>query len=161
MDTTITSRPEGGAGTHTHPAPFQVELTLRDGYAFDVDPLLPGVASFRVDEPPPLGAGSGPNPTRVLASALASCLAASLLFSLRKLRVGVTDLSVRATGTLTRNERGRLRVAGIQVDLMPTIPAADRERLDRSVRIFEDYCVVTQSVRPALDVTINVRPTLV
>jgi uncharacterized OsmC-like protein len=150
-------QPDAG-GTHTHPAPFQVALALREGYAFDVDPLLPGAHPFTIDEPPPLGTGSGPSPTRVLASALASCLGASLLFSMRKQHIAVHDLRIQATGTLTRNERGRLRVGSIQVDLTPTIAAADLERLARSVAIFEDYCVVTQSVRPALDVIVNVNP---
>jgi uncharacterized OsmC-like protein len=157
MDATASQT--AAAGTHTHPAPFRVDLHLQDGYAMEVDPHLAGVDPFVVDEPPPLGAGRGPNPTRLLATALASCLSASLLFSMRKQRIDVRDLRTRATGTLGRNERGRLRVTGIHVELMPTIAQADLERLQRSVQIFEDYCVVTQSVRPTLDVTVTVTPT--
>lgn len=157
MDTTTATT--AASGTHTHAAPFQVDLQLQDGYTMEVDPHLDGVAPFLVDEPPPLGAGRGPNPTRLLATALASCLSASLLFSMRKLRLDVRDLRTRATGTLGRNERGRLRVTGIHVELMPTIARADLDRLPRAVGTFEDYCVVTQSVRPTLDVTVTVTPT--
>jgi organic hydroperoxide reductase OsmC/OhrA len=160
MDATAspTRPPAPAGGTHTHPAPFQVDLHLKDGYAFDVDPRLPGVDPFVVDEPPPLGGGRGPNPTRLLATAVSSCLGSSLLFSMRKLRIDVRDLAVHATGMLTRNERGRLRVASIDVELVPTIPEADRGRLARCVEIFEDYCVVTQSIRPGVDVRVTVTP---
>jgi len=157
MDATA-SQPAAG-GTHTHPAPFQVDLHLQNGYAMEIDPHLAGVEPFLMDEPPPLGEGRGTNPTRMLAAALASCLSASLLFSMRKMRIDVRDLRTRATGTLGRNERGRLRVSGVHVELMPTIARQDLERLPRCVEIFEDYCVVTQSVRPALDVTVTVTPT--
>ncbi|HEX9563345.1 MAG TPA: OsmC family protein [Gemmatimonadaceae bacterium] len=158
----LTATPAGPVTkTHTHAVPFQVALTLTEGYAFDVDPLLPGVAPFTIDESPPLGTGRGPNPARVLASALAGCLGASLLFSMRKMRIDVRDLTVRATGTMTRNERGRLRVGSIQVDLTPTVAAADLDRLARCVATFEDYCVVTQSVRPALEVMVNVMPSVI
>ena len=70
---------ENGSGV-TDAETFAVTLTLDEGYAFDVDPGLPGARTFRVDETPPLGSGSGPNPSRVLATAIASCLCRSLLF---------------------------------------------------------------------------------
>ncbi len=160
MDTSTTpARPT--AGSVAHGAPFQVDLRLTEGYAFEVDPLQPGAGKFLIDEPPPVGAGRGPGPTRVLASAVAGCLGASLLFAMRKLRIDVKDLTVTALGSLHRNERGRLRVAAIEVELFPVIPEVDAERLPRAVEIFEDYCVVTQSVRTAIDVRVKVTPTTV
>jgi uncharacterized OsmC-like protein len=144
--------------THTHPAAFEIRLTLADGYTFDVDPSQTGAAPFVIDEPPPLGAGKGPNPVRVLASAVASCLGASLLFCLRKSRVEVQGLSVRASGIMGRNERGRLRVSGVAVELRPVLATEDLDRLARCVEVFEDYCVVTQSVRPSMDVSVTVTP---
>ncbi|MFN8582392.1 MAG: hypothetical protein U0163_15635 [Gemmatimonadaceae bacterium] len=59
--------------TDAHDA-FEVTVTLQDGYAFTVDPGIDGAAGFAIDETPPLGEGRGPNPARVLASAMASCL---------------------------------------------------------------------------------------
>jgi uncharacterized OsmC-like protein len=146
------------AATHTHPAAFEIRLSLSDGYMFTVDPSRPGAAPFVIDEPPPLGAGKGPNPVRVLASALARCLGASLLFCLRKSRVEVQGLSVAATGIMGRNERGRLRVSGIAVELRPVLATADLDRLARCVEVFEDSCVVTQSVRPSMEVSVTVTP---
>jgi uncharacterized OsmC-like protein len=158
MDSHPASSASATTSTHTHPAPFRITITLQDGYTMAVDAGQAGAAPFIIDEPPPLGAGVGPNPVRVLASAVAGCLAASLLFCLRKARVEVSGLSVHATGTMGRNERGRLRLSGVAVDLRPVIAAADVDRLERCVAVFEDYCVVTQSVRPALDVAVTVTP---
>jgi uncharacterized OsmC-like protein len=67
----------------THQFSFTVEQ--QEDYAFlirfdqDIPPLL-------ADEPPPLGQGAGPNPSRLLAASVANCLSASLLFALRKFK---------------------------------------------------------------------------
>lgn len=65
---------------------FSIELAQQADYRFEArfdDPALPPLVT---DEPPPLGGGAGPNPARLLGTAVANCLAASLLFSLRKFR---------------------------------------------------------------------------
>lgn len=55
-------RPTRNESCVTDAETFAVTLTLDEGYAFDVDPEIPGALPFRVDETPPLGSGSGPNP---------------------------------------------------------------------------------------------------
>ena len=62
---------------------FAVNLTLRDGYSFDVEFADGEGPPLIVDELPPLGEANGPNPARLLAAAVGSCLSASLLFCLR------------------------------------------------------------------------------
>ena len=138
---------------------FAVTLTLERGYRFSVDAQLPGVAPFAIDEGPPLGEGSGPNPSRLLAAAMASCLGSSLLFCLGKSRVPVRGLRVEASGTMTRNERGRLRVGHLAVTLHPDVAPEDVPRMARCLELFEDFCVVTESVRHGIGVDVAVRPT--
>lgn len=135
---------------------FSVSLELQDGYQFDVDFALAGVPSLRMDEPPPLGAGIGPNPARVLAASVGGCLSASLLFCLRKSRVNVKRLKATVQGRLVRNERGRLRVGAIAVKLDPEIEGEPKGRLDRCKELFEDFCLVTQSVRQGIDVEVEI-----
>jgi organic hydroperoxide reductase OsmC/OhrA len=137
-------------------ATFEVSLALEDGYRFTVDPGLPGAESFHVDEAPPIGAGSAASPSRVLAAAMASCLGSSLLFCLRKARIEVRALRVVARGTMVRNERGRLRVGGLHLELFPEVTAADEQRMQRCLEIFEDFCVVTESVRQGIPVVVGV-----
>ncbi|MDP3911719.1 MAG: OsmC family protein [Gemmatimonadales bacterium] len=81
--------------------PFTLSLTLQDGYGFSVDFGEDGVPPLLTDEPAPLGAGRGPNPTRLLAAAVGSCLGASLLFCLRKSRVEVMGLRTSVEGVPT------------------------------------------------------------
>jgi organic hydroperoxide reductase OsmC/OhrA len=137
---------------------FTLALDAAEGYVQTVDFDLPGVPSVVVDEPEPLGAGAGPNPARLLGAALGSCLGASLLFCLRKARLDVAGLYTVVRGTLVRNERGRLRIGGVSVRLEPRLPAAQHARVPRCVELFEDFCVVTGSVRPAIDVQVEVVP---
>jgi organic hydroperoxide reductase OsmC/OhrA len=137
---------------------FSLALTLRDGYAFSVDFEQEGVPSLLLDEPPPLGAGRGPNATRVLAAAVGNCLGASLLFCLRKSRVDVRELRTTVAGRLVRNEQGRFRIAEIRVRLTPDVPPEQRERMRRCLGLFEDFCTVTESVRQGIHVDVEVDP---
>jgi organic hydroperoxide reductase OsmC/OhrA len=137
---------------------FGVHLTLRHGFEFAADFELPGVADLVLDEPPPLGAGRGPNAARVLATAVGNCLGASLLLCLRKARIEVQALRVSVRGSFARNERGRLRIEGFQVKLEPVIPGEQRERAGRCLNLFEDFCIVTASVRQGIDVQVDVGP---
>ena len=150
--TTVASPPHDT--THS----FTLDVELDAGFAQRVDFGLPGVPPLVVDEPPPLGDLAGPNPARVLGAALATCLGASLLFCLRRGRVDVLGLRTHVDGTMARNERGRLRVAAVDVRLEPVVPADQHASVPRCLALFEDYCVVTASVRPAIDVRVTVAP---
>ena len=140
---------------------FALTLTLQGGYAFTVDFGQEGVDDLMVDEPPPFGAGRGPNAARLLAAAVGHCLGASLLFCLRRSRIPVKQLRVTVAGTLVRNERGRLRIGEIRVSLAPDITPEDRDRIGRCLDVFEDYCIVTESVRQGIPVTVAVEPAAV
>ena len=109
------------------------------------------------DEPPPLGHGAGPNPSRLLLAAVANCLSASLLFSLRKFKNDPGKLTAHARATLARNEHGRWRVQRIDVELALGAAAGSLEHLDRLLAQFEDFCVVTESVRQGIEVQVTVR----
>jgi uncharacterized OsmC-like protein len=135
-----------------------IELHLISGFAQRVDFGVFGTPSLVIDEPEPLGENGGPSPTRVLAAALASCLGASLLFCLRKARIDVLGLHTQASVGLMRNERGRLRIEKIDVQLEPVVPLDQQPRMTRCLEIFEDFCVVTASVRPGITVNVSVNP---
>jgi uncharacterized OsmC-like protein len=152
----MTDPPPAAAAGATNEQDFAVTLTLERGYRFAVDPHLPGAAGFVVDETPPVGEGLGPNPTRILAASLASCLGSSLLFCLAKSRIPVRSLRVEAGGTLVRNERGRLRVGSLAVRLFPDVAAEDVPRMQRCLELFEDFCIVTESVRHGVPVEVGV-----
>ncbi|MCS6806902.1 MAG: OsmC family protein [Acidobacteriota bacterium] len=133
-----------------------ITLEQKKDYEFVVrfDPQDGG--TWLMDESPPLGNGQGPDAARVLAAAVGNCLSASLLFCLRKAKIGVQGMKTTVTTSLQRNEQGRLRIGGIRVAIAPEIDPADRERVHRCLELFEDYCVVTQSVRRGIDVQVQV-----
>jgi len=135
---------------------FSFELELREGYSFTIRLDQPDGVEISTDEPPPLGSGAGPNAARLLAAAVGNCLAASLLFCLRKARIQVSDLRATIHGSIHRNEHGRFRIGRIQVQLEPTVAHGERDRINRCREIFEDFCIVTQSVRHGVDVDVNV-----
>ncbi len=135
-----------------------VDMTLEDGYAFGVELNDAARTSLLLDEPEPLGEGRGPNAARLLAAAVGNCLSASALLCLRKSRIEVQSMHTTVQATMVRNERGRLRIGGIQVHIEPVVAPADLGRMQRCMELFEDFCVVTQSVRDGIGVDVEVTP---
>jgi uncharacterized OsmC-like protein len=133
---------------------FTLKLTRQQDYQFNVQFDLAGVPDLQLDEPAPLGAGSGPNASRLLAAAVANCLSASLLFCLGKFKQDPQGITAHVTGKMVRNEQGRMRVGGFDVEirLEQTV-----ERLAHCADQFEDFCVVTDSVRNGIPVSVQVR----
>lgn len=137
-------------------ADLRVTVEHTGGMAFQVAFDWPEADTFAMDEPEPLGEQAGPNASRLLAASVANCLSASLLFCLRKARAEPAGLRAEATGRLTRNERGRLRVGELKVEIRVT-PAEGQEvpELGRCPDLFEDFCVITESVRQGIPIEVT------
>lgn len=133
---------------------FSVQLRLLDGFKFEID--FGDAGQLLSDEPPPLGDGEGPNPSRLLAAAVANCLAASLLFAVRKFKEDPGQVQAKVVGELERQD-GRWRIGKLQVALQLGADAATIPHLERALSQFENFCVVTQSVRQGIEVTVQVR----
>jgi organic hydroperoxide reductase OsmC/OhrA len=92
----------------------------------------------------------------MLAAAVANCLCASLLFCARRVRVEPGRIRAEITTGYTRNENGRLRIGGMRVRLDPGFAPQDAARAGRCVRLFEDFCTVSQSVRQGIPIAVEV-----
>lgn len=137
----------------------QVKITLTQisDYSFNIgfdDTELPDLVT---DEPAPLGGGAGPNPSRMLLAAIANCLSASLLFAMRKYKNQPGTIRAEVRGTLGRNAEGRIRVQHVDVDLHLPDVAEDYAQFERILQQFENFCVVTESVRSGIEVAVQVR----
>lgn len=119
---------------------------------FDWDHLPP----ILLDEGEPLGQRKGPNPVRLLAAAVGDCLSASLLFCLQKAKIEVNDIKTHVTGSLARNEKGRLRISKLGVKIKVDLQDGQYDRINRCLDLFEDYCIVTASVRKGIAVSVAV-----
>lgn len=135
----------------------RVTVTRAEGFQFDVAfEAAPAAPNLVMDEPAPLGAAAGPNAADLVCGAVANCLAASLLLCLQKSRAEVTRLSATATARIERNEKGRLRIVGIDVQIDPALGPGDASKVDRCLGLFEDFCIVTASIRQGIPVTVQV-----
>jgi organic hydroperoxide reductase OsmC/OhrA len=155
------SSPAALSSTATPHDAFELTLELGEDYAQRATFDIAGAAPLLLDEPAPLGAGSGPNPARVLGAAVGACLGDSLAFCLRKAHVNVLRIRTTVRGVVVRNERGRLRIGRLDVTLEPEVPADQRARIPRCLGVFEDYCIVTASIRAAVPVEVTVTPVFV
>jgi uncharacterized OsmC-like protein len=134
-----------------------VTVRLAREYEFVAEfPDVSGSPSILFDEPEPLGRDRAPNAAAVLGAAVGDCLAASLAFCLRKARIEVEGLTASVTTRVVRNDQGRFRIGGIEVELTPAVADRDAARLQRCEALFEDFCIVTESVRHGIPVDVRV-----
>jgi len=133
---------------------FKISMKLVENYKFEID--FGQFGQLISDEPEPLGNGEGPNPSRMLAAATANCMAARLLFAIRKYKGDPGAISATAAGELERID-GRWRIPQLTVELQLGVNSESLPQLDRVLEQFENFCVVTQSVRAGIDVGVTVR----
>ena len=135
---------------------FTLHMEQLEGYEFKVKFDWDQVADIVLDEPPPLGQRHGPNASRMLAAAVANCLSASLLYCLAKADVPSESVNTTVTCRVHRNDKGRLRIGGFDVSIRVAGELQASPRLKRCLDLFEDFCVVTASVREGIPVEVKV-----
>ncbi len=135
---------------HTH-------LTHEGGYKFSINfDEQDTEGKLHMDEPKPVGKSEGPSAAMMLSSAVGHCLSSSLMFCMEKSRAKIEGIETDLVTTLARNEKGRWRVAGIKVNIKVKPGAGDAEKLARCKSIFEDFCIVTESVRHGTNIDVEV-----
>jgi organic hydroperoxide reductase OsmC/OhrA len=136
---------------------FTIHLEQEQGFDFRVKFDWPDNADLLLDEPEPLGHRHGPNAARLVAAAVGNCLSASLVFCLRsKFKQDPGPLRAGVTGQLARNAHGRIRIGGLSVRIELAEDASALPHLDRCMAQFEDFCVVTESIRNGIPVSVEV-----
>ncbi|WP_455278559.1 OsmC family protein [[Eubacterium] cellulosolvens] len=135
---------------------FTTKLSRISNYQFKANFDSPKDFEVLIDEPEPIGQGSAPNASRFLAAAVGNCLSASLLFCLGKAKIDLREFNTVVETVMHRNEKGRWRIASIKVKLKPQIEKSDIVKSKRCLDLFEDFCIVTQSVRKGINVDVDI-----
>ncbi len=131
-------------------------MRRQEGFRFEVDFGLEGVGSLYMDEPEPVGEGGGPNAGQVLAAAMGNCLTASLLFCLQKARAEVGNIETRVDGVMRRNDKGRWRIAEINVEISPEVGEEYGSQYERCLGLFEEFCIVSESIEQGIPINVQV-----
>lgn len=137
--------------------PIRVTLEQEADFAFRIQFDETDLAPWLGDETAPLGQERGPNPSRILLASIANCLAASLLFAMRKFKNDPAGVVAHITATPMRNPEGFWRIPQASVELQLPDGNQDYAQLQRILDQFEQFCVVTQSVRQGIDVQVTVK----
>ncbi len=133
---------------------FDINIRHMENMKFEVSFDHEDMGTLVTDETPDIGGeNAGPTPGRLLAASTLNCLMASLLFCINKKRVELKSFTGEIRGRVERVD-GRWRVTGMDAVLRPEVE--DPEKLQQCLRIFEDYCIVTESVRKGIDVDVRV-----
>lgn len=136
----------------------KVSVEWLEDLTFKLDFNNPALPELMIDETHDVESpeARGPDPSKLLISAVMGCLNASFAFCLKKARVPLKGM--KAVGELTskRNEEGLWRVVKIDVDLTPEIEIEKGiPRMEKCIEIFHKYCTITQSVRQGIPVNVT------
>lgn len=137
---------------------FDVSMKYLEGYRFVTqasEDRKPHGLPYFSDEPDPVGAASAPATPALLATAVAHCLSASLLETSRRAHVAIIGIETKATAVVAPNAQGNPRISRIEVILKPLL-TEDNPRCQRCEDLFQNYCTVSASLKPAIDVQVKV-----
>lgn len=135
---------------------IRLVLEQEGPYAFKVSFDGTALEALHTDESTPLGAGAGPNPAHLLLAAIANCLSASLVFALRKFKNSPGRIRAEITARKERNAEGRWRIPRAEVLITLADSADTLQHFDRVLAQFEQFCIVTQSVREGVVVDVAI-----
>jgi uncharacterized OsmC-like protein len=135
---------------------FTLNLEQREGYQINVAFDWKRAPDLLMDEPPPLGETNGPNASRLLAAAVGNCLSASLLYCIGKEEPPDASLRTEVTCVMIRNAQKRLRIGRLEVKLILDDALVSSKRFERCKTLFEDFCVVSASIRQGIPIAVSV-----
>nr|VFK52702.1 MAG: Uncharacterized OsmC-related protein [Candidatus Kentron sp. TUN]VFK53277.1 MAG: Uncharacterized OsmC-related protein [Candidatus Kentron sp. TUN]VFK60466.1 MAG: Uncharacterized OsmC-related protein [Candidatus Kentron sp. TUN] len=136
---------------------FTIQMEHLEGFEYKVKFDWPQPDDLLMDEPAPLGQQKGPNASRILAAAVGNCLTASLMFCAGKHEPPDQGAKTEVTCMIVRDEEGRMRVGGMEVGITVSGKTEQSERLKGCLKLFEDFCVVTASVKKGIPIQVTVR----
>ncbi len=135
---------------------FQIDIERLEDFQFLVTFDEESMGEVLSDEPEDFGGkAEGPSAGRLLGASVLNCLMASLTFCLNKKRVDIRSFKGSIIVTVDR-EDGRLRVTDMKATLHPEVDPDDHKKLQGCLKIFEEYCIVTQSIRNGVHVEVSV-----
>lgn len=135
---------------------IHAHFAYKGGYKFEITFDELPTARVMSDEPAPTGESAGPSASMMLSSAVGHCLSSSLLFCLEKSRVKTKDLTTDVETVMSKNDKGRWRVKDIKVKMKPTVDAIDENKLERCKGMFQDFCIVSASVREGIKIDVEI-----
>lgn len=137
---------------------FGAHIEFIEGFKFKSQAFEGNVhhgAPVITDEPDPIGSNAGPSTPSMLAMAVGHCLSASLVETLRHAGIYVKSLTTEAVAVVVPNAEGNPRIKQINVKIVPILDKQSGN-IARCIAVFENYCTVCQSIRPAIPVHVEV-----
>jgi len=136
---------------------FIIHLTQQEGFQINAAFDWKRAPDLLMDEPPPLGEQKGPNASRLLAAAAANCLSASLLYCVFKEEPPDNCLRSEVICIMGRNAQKRQRITGLEVTLIVSAAITASPRFARCKTLFEDFCVVSASIRQGIPLRVTIQ----
>lgn len=121
---------------------YRVELVLRDGHftLLSDESIADG------------GDDTGPMPSELLFSSVASCFAMAVAWAARKSHEELPDLEVTVNATA---DRGMRRYDRIEIEAVSSLATTEPERFDRLIHLAEQVCWITRTLEPGIPIAVH------
>ena len=113
---------------------------------------------FEVDEPVSFhGTDLGPSAVEYLLIGIGGCLGTTFIYCLQKKNIELETFEVVVDGKVSHTgPKKRLRLENVDVDLKFTPKEASSDlEINRCMKEFTEYCVVTNSITNGLPINVN------
>lgn len=102
------------------------------------------------------GRDLGPTPTEVFLASLGSCIMVNISRIGEKMKLGLKDVHMEVTGVKESNEHPSSFIT-LNVDISIRADTQDREKLERLVRLAEENCTISNTLRNAVKPCVKLR----
>ncbi|MFX1377321.1 MAG: OsmC family protein [Promethearchaeota archaeon] len=135
----------------------KVSLNQEEEMIFKCDLGNPKIDNLYIDEQnKPEQKKKGTSPVKLLALSVLGCLTASYSFCLKKQGFSISGLKGKAEVIIARGDKGFWRVKKIDIEMIPKIDTPEmRKRADQCKKFFEQYCIISESLRTGFEVNVN------
>ena len=132
-----------------------VELKHREGCMFDAR-FRTKEGDLLMREPFGIGIDYGPEAVTLFTMSAAYCMAASLNYYLAKARVLPTTLRAKGHVEMRLTDEHYRRIKCLDIDIRIEVAEKEHKRLERALSRFNDFCIITESIRGSFPVRVQV-----
>lgn len=136
---------------------MKVSLTYSENLHFKAS--VRQFSKIDIDEPESFhGTDLGPSSVEYFLIGIAGCLVTTFAYCFQRRQIGLNDLKITADGKISHiGTKRRLRLVTVDIEIHFALKDnnSPKEKVNRCIKEFKEFCVVTQSIQNGFPINVN------